>query len=374
MNSTATTFEVLQQGFVYRCPGPEDAPVAITSRCVVLDSGELLCSFMTQAALSSNDFVPCLSASTDGGSTWESRGPIWPELRDRFSMNTSISRGEDGTLFLFGGRTPRDLTKANESFWNQSTLGILPNDMIWSRSTDDGQTWSDPEGFPLPLPGAAELPAPLCPLRSGRWVAPYSPHNTFDPDIKVDLRHVVLMISDDQGNRWRHTSALRVEEEDSYLAEAWVTQLDNDQLLATAWHLRLGDGDDYPNVYALSSDHGDTWSPTTDTPIHGQSAGLAPLPDGRVLMAYNQRRHGEPGVRLALAKPTDRDFGLIHDELVWSAARPSQNNSSGKSTEWTDFAFGEPGVTALPNNQALVLYWCIQPDGAGIGYVKVQLD
>lgn len=372
MTKTAS-FQVLDQGFIYKCPGPEDAPVAATSRCVVTRVGELLCSFMTQSALGRNDFVPCLASSADGGATWHSRGPIWPALRDRYSMNTSISRAEDGTLFLFGGRTPRDPGVKDESFWNQATLGILPNEMIWSRSTDDGQTWSDPRAFPLPLPGAAEVPAPLCPLRSGRWVAPYSPHNTFDPELEVDLRHVVLMISDDRGGHWRHTSALRVQEDDSYLAEAWVTQLDDDRLLATSWHLLRGDGDDYPNVYALSADGGDTWSPTADTPIHGQSAGLTPLPGGRVLMAYNQRRHGEPGVRLALARPTESDFGLLYDQLVWKAAVPSQNNTSGKSTEWTDFAFGEPAVTVLPHDQALVMFWCIQPDGAGVGYVKIQL-
>jgi hypothetical protein len=57
---------------------------------------------------------------------------------------------------------------------------------------------------------------------------------------------------------------------------------------------------------------------------------------------------------------------------VWHTAVPTQNGSSGKSLNWTDFAFGEPSVTLLPDQTALVAFWCIQPNGSGIGYVKVK--
>ncbi len=364
-------YQILDQGFIYRCPPERSGENAATSRCVVTRSGQILCSFMTQSGLGSNDFTPTLAVSSDGGASWQVKGPIWPHLRDRYSMTVSMSRSAKGDLFLFGARTPRS---AGKSFWCQETLGILPNELIWSRSNDDGRTWLDPRPFSLPLPGAAETPAPLCVTRTGRWVGPYAPHNTFDPKLKVDLQHIVTMLSDDEGKTWRHNSVLRVQEPDSYLAESWVTELSDGSLLGTAWHLRRTSGDDFPNVYALSRDNGTTWQPTRSTPIMGQSAGLAALPEGKVLFVYNQRRHGTPGVWLAVARPSSEDFGVLADEVVWRAALATQNASSGKSTNWTDFAFGEPSVTVLADQTILVAFWCIQPDGTGIGFVKLKLD
>ena len=365
------TFELLDEGFIYRCPavGPEQA--AVTSRCVVTREGDLLCSFVAQSALGQNDFVPCLAASSDGGATWETRGPIWPHLRDRYSVNCSISRSAEGGLFLFGSRTPRG--QPGESFWCRETLGVLQNELIWSRSTDDGLNWLEPRPVSIPLPGAAEVPAPICVTRTGRWVAPYAPHNTFDPDLEVDLQHVVLMLSDDKGQSWRHTSMIRVTEEESYVAEAWVTELSDGRLLGTTWHLNRADGDDYPNAYALSHDQGQTWQPTRATPILGQSAGLAPLPDGKVLLAYNQRRHDTPGVWLAVAKPSRDDFGVQANHIVWRADTATRHASSGKSSNWTDFAFGEPAATVLPDNTVLVVFWCMQPGGTGIRFVKLRI-
>lgn len=365
-------YEILNKGFIYKNTEGEHEPVAITSRCAVTRTGEVLCSFMLQSGLSRNDFVPHLAISSDAGVNWKICGPIWPHLRDSYSMNPSISRAPNGDLFLFGSRTPR--IQPGESFWCQETLGILPNEMIWSRSRDDGRTWLPPQPFSLPLSGAAEAPAPLCVTRTGRWVAPYSPHNTFDPNLKVDLQHVVLMISDDDGKNWRHTSAIRVKEDNAYVAEAWVTELSDGKLLATAWHLHRGEGNDYPNAYALSQDQGQTWGPTRSTTIMGQSAGLASLPEGKVLFVYNQRRHGKPGVWLAVAKPTADDFGVLENDIVWDASIATQNASSGKSLNWTDFAFGEPSVTVLPDNTALVAFWCIQPTGSGIGFVKLKIS
>lgn len=365
-------FKILSEGFVHRCAEQGPGSVAATPRVAITRSGEVLCSLMLQSGLGMNNFVPCLACSKDAGKNWELQGPIWPHLRGRYSMNTSISRSANGELFLFGFRMP--ISSPGESFWCQETLGILPNELIWSRSQNDGRTWLDPQPFPVPLAGAAETPAPLQALRSGRWVAPYSPHNTFDPNLKVDLQHVVLVISDDEGKNWRHSSAIRVTEKDAYVAEAWAVSLSDGRLLATTWHLHRGEGNDYPNAYALSLDEGQTWGPTRSTSIMGQSAALAPLPDGKVLFVYNQRRHGEPGVWLAVAQPTVRDFGVLANDIVWHAAIATQHGSSGKSTNWTDFAFGEPAVAVLPDDAVLVVFWCIQPDGTGIRFVKLKIS
>ena len=42
--------------------------------------------------------------------------------------------------------------------------------------------------------------------------------------------------------------------------------------------------------------------------------------------------------------------------------------------EWSDFAFGEPSITVVPDGTLLVTLWCIQPSGQGIRYVKLKLE
>jgi len=365
-------FKIIEEGFVHRCPetGPES--VAATSRCAVTRTGEVVCHFHLQSDIGVNDFVPHIARSKDGGKTWHLQGPVWPSLRSKFSINASIRNSPDGTLFLYGFRMP--ITKPGESFWCQETLGILPNELIWARSEDDGYTWSDPHVFQLPLPGAAETPSPLCVTRSGRWLAPYAPHNTFDPNLKVELRHTVLMISDDEGASWRHTTMMQVKEENSCVAVSWITELSDGRLLATCTHIAHGTGPDFHNPYTLSSDGGETWLPTRATPIMGGSQGTASWDDGKVLFVYSQRRNGPPGIWLALAKPTEQDFGVICNDRVWSPEMTVKDGGTAAFTNWTNYLFGEPSVTVLPDKTVLVVLWCIQPDGRGIRFVRLKVE
>lgn len=364
-------YQILDEGFIHQCPetGPES--VAATSRLVVTAAGDVLCSFHLQSGLGVNDFAPCLSRSKDGGQTWTFQGLTWPHLRERFSINCSISKAPNGDLLLYGFRMP--ITSPGELFWCQETRGILPDELIWSRSTDEGHTWTEPKAFVLPLPGAAETPSSICVTRSGRWIAPYAPHNTFDPNLQVDLRHTVIMISDDEGKSWRHQSIMRVEGEDSCVAASWVVELTNGTLLSTCCHLARSTGDDFPNPFTMSSDDGQTWLPTGSTGIMGQAEGLAPWKEREALFVYNQRRCGEPGVWLAVAEPSAAGFGITANEIIWNPATVTRDGGSAEFSNWTNYSFGEPAVTVLPDETVLIVFWCIQPQGRGIGYVRLRI-
>jgi hypothetical protein len=341
---------------------------------------------MVQSQLGINDFQPMLARSADGGQTWSEAQPLWPHLTERYSIFGSVSRAPDGHLLYFGTRYPIDTP--GESFWSDATQGLKANELFWSRSTDDGRTWAEPQVIPMPIPGAAEAPGALTVTRSGRMICCYAPYNTFNPQLAVDRSQIVALHSDDAGQTWRHNSMIRFASEHSTGAEAWVIELADGRLLGTTWHMNQQDKTDHPNAYALSLDGGDTWLPTRSTGIMGQSTSLAALPDGRALFIYNQRKHGEPGVWLAVVRPTADDFGIESNEIAWRAQTRTQSGSSGEHPEWTDFSFGEPAVALLPahtlrlrpglalntvKGQALLLVlWCVQPQGQGIRYVRLM--
>ena len=375
-------FEIVDEGVVARRDPRAPWPVAVGPRACVLGDGSLLCGYSVQTAVGSNDFAVTLSRSSDGGRSWQNAGSVWPHLEATQSIAANVSRSPDGELFLYGIAIPID--EPGESFWSDATRGIKQNELVWARSSDDGRTWTDPQVIPRDMPGSVEAPGPLCVTRAGRWFGCYAPYPTFDPMPQLDRQQIVAVSSADRGGQWTCQSALRFDEADSTGAEAWVVELSDGRLAAACWHMSGGTEGasanvDYPNKFALSSDGGLTWGPTTSTGTMGQSPGLAPLADGRLLMAYNQRRQEPAGVRLALATPTPTDFGLQADELVWQASRATRSDSAGDHSEWTDFAFGEPAPLPLPDGSVLVVFWCVQPDGRGaerpgVGYVRVAME
>ena len=207
--------------------------------------------------------------------------------------------------------------------------------------------------------------------RDGRLICCYAPYNTFDPSLEVIRNQVIFLASRDDGCSWHHNPMLRFPEATAQGAESWVIELSDGRLFGASWHI---DGArNLPNAYAVSADGGNTWSPTASTGIFGQSVGLAPLADGRVLFVYNQRRQGQIGVWLAIARPTAENFGLIETECIWAAEIAAQENGSAHFEDWTAFAFGEPSATVLPDETVFVSFWALQPSGHGIRYVKLRI-
>jgi len=366
LQSRTMKLEILSEGFVRRC---EPGRIAAQPRCAVTADDDVVCHYVMQSKLGQNDFEPWWSRSSDGGNAW-THERLWPHLRQRWSIIGAAGSGPKGELVWFGSRFSID--QPGESFWCDATQGLKANDMIWGRSLDGGRTWSEPVAIPHPIPGSAEVCTPMCVTRRGEWLGCYAPYNTFDPDLKVPRNQVIALASADEGKTWQHSAMLRFPHPDSTAAGSSVAELSDGRLLGVAWHINEMFPSDPPNAYALSLDGGRSWGPTLSTEILGQSTGLAPLPYGRVLFIYNQRKHGEIGVWLALAKPTETDFGLIANQIIWRAERPTLHGTSGKHSEWTDLAFGAPSIVVLPDGKLLATLWCHQPSGTGIRYVVLR--
>lgn len=358
--------KIIAEGFVHRCTNG----IAAQPRCATTVEGDVLCHYVVQSKLGQNDFIACQSRSQDGGLAWTEQ-KLWPHLHGRWSIIGAPSRTPEGDMLFFGARTAID--QPGEPFWCDATQGLKQNDIVWAKSTDHGHTWGDPVPIPNPLPGSAEVCGTICATRRGTWVSCYAPYHNWDPAVKVERNQVAALWSADQGASWNYAKMLSFPDADSTFAGAFITELSDGRLLGAGWHINETFPEPPPILYSLSTDGGRTWGPSISTGIQGQSLGLAVLPDGRAAIAYNQRQHGERGAWLAIARPTDADFGIETNEVVWRAATTTHSGTSGDHSAWTDYAFGGSGVITLPDNTLLVTLWCEQPEGTGIRFVKLAL-
>lgn len=357
------------EGFIYQIEDAEQTG-ASGSRCVVLSSGEMLCSFAVYSALGSNDMKPVLARSSDGGTTWSPPALMWPDAAQRWSIFGAIGRGRDDELLLYGSRWSID--HPGESFWCTKTHSMKQNQLVWARGTDQGRRWSPLREIPHPIPGAAELANPLVLTRGNRLVGCYSPKRVMGDDCLLPVNRVICVWSDDFGNTWRSSEMFHSDNPKSEFAECWVTELDDGRLLGTGYHFERAESRvNFPNAFALSHDRGQTWSKMASTGIMGQSTGLAALAGGQALMVYNQRAQAPRGVWLAHAQPTDADFGLLSNACVWHEPDAANASAGAAHRDWLNIRFGEPSVTVLSDDTLFITFWCQQSTGAGIRFVKM---
>lgn len=362
-------FKEIESGFLFNAEPGTDHAVAAGPRCVVTGKDEIVCSFMVQSGLGINDFKPVLLRSKDGRN-WHSPVFLWEHLTRRYSIFGSISRSPDGQLFFFGTRTKIDFP--GESFWSEKTQGLKDNELVYAYSSDNGHTWSEPFIIPKPISGSAEAAGAMCITKTGSWHICYSPYNTFDPNLFVERNQVVLLTSRDRGKNWSYAKMMNFDEPYASAAEAWIIELSDGRLFGTCWKINNKDDTDFPNPYTISYDDGKTWTHPESTGIKGQTPSVTPLPDGRILFIYNQRKIAPCGIRLAVAKPSENKFEIEIDEPVYMAERPSIKESATTHSDWTSFTFGEPQITILPDKTLLVVFWCIEPKKAGIRYIRLN--
>ena len=355
-------FQKLAEGNVFQTTAPGRATSG--PRTALLPDGSLICTFMLQTQTGSNDFTPMAAYSKDG-SVWSESQPVWPELAGKKSVFVSVRPTADGRLSLAGKMFPID--QPGEFFWSDEVGGMKENQLVFSLS-GDGRSFPLPQVVDLPFYGSAEQPGGMLVDADGTMSMVYAPYPTIEQRGETDTSSLVLMRSTDGGQTFQGSKFGHVDTPSLY-AESWIVRLSDGRLMVSSWQTASSEA---PDQYFLSSDNGATFSGPHAMPFRGQTTALTPGPGGTVLVAYNQRKEDPAGVWLAVAKPDENGFHLITNEPVWKASETTQTGaSSGEFDQWTDFAFGEPHVSILPDQTLLVTLWYQQGDTKGIRYVRL---
>ena len=331
-------------------------------RTAVLPDGNLICTFMVNSTGGANDFVPMVSYSKDGVNWSESR-PVWPELEGKKSFFASVRPTRDGRVSIAGQIF--DIDYPGEAFWSDEIGGMKENQVAFSLS-DDGYTFPLPTCVDLPYYASAEQAGGMLVDEDGTLTMIYSPYPTIEQNGEADTCCMVKLTSRDGGKTF-DGQKFAVVPAPSLYAESWITRLSDGKLFVSTWQTASEDS----NQYLYSKDNGETFKGPFAQPFRGQSTGISPWKDGSVLIAYNQRKQSPVGVWLAMEYPDDDGVNMVENEVVWQAQTTTKNGGDGDFTNWTDFSFGEPHVTVLPDDTLLVTLWYQQDDKKGIRFVHL---
>jgi hypothetical protein len=223
--------------------------------------------------------VPMLYRSADGGRTWREDGPMqmpWRLTGMISDGGISFLRLQDGRLALLAHRHVKGLHG-----------GGVP---VFSTSTDDGKTWAPAQLLDHQDDVYYVMNDRMIQTAGRRLVVPVScADKSLGKRYYEGARSVSrCYLSDDVGKTWRLSRGQAILQDDTRgMAEPCVAEVAGGRLLMLA---RTGQGCVYR---AWSEDGGETWTQTEPTTLVSacSSLTLKMLPDRRLIVFYN---HAKP--------------------------------------------------------------------------------
>ena len=353
----------LETGILFKNDKPHVKSIhAYFPSVAVLPDDSLLAMYMLGEAFEAVNLQVYLSRSFDQGQTWESLGPLDTTVPGRitstFGRLSVTNKGELLANLIRFDRT--DYPHAG--LCNPETLGMVPSELLLMRSTDLGQTWSDPEAVQPSINGPEfEMCSPITELSDGRWLWTTSTWRSWNGDLPNGNR-LIALVSTDEGKTWSdYLDVMHSPDNRIIFWESKIIEYPDGRLLAVSWCYDEVNKVDLPNHYAYSDDGGATWSTPASTQLTGQTLTPCLLEDGSLLNIY--RRMDQPGLWACLSHLDDQGRWVNFDQQpLWghNLLEGSTRTGEDMSENFASLKFGAPHISRLPDGDLLVTFWCYE--------------
>lgn len=319
-----------------------------------------------------------LAASDDEGQTWRLNtspfnAPALDGKPGQFRALGLTALGEErvlATLYWVDNSNPA------LPFFNEQTEGLLDSRIMFAESGDGGETWSAPvlmdtTPFHVPTP----ITGPVLRLPDGELICQFETNKHYY-DTSKWIHSSVLMFSRDGGRTWprhsvvtRHPTVFYWDQRPQVLGDGRILDLfwTYDNAAAV-----------YRNIHACESrDAGRTWSELWDTGVPGQPAQAVELAGGGLLMVYVDRT-GAPAIRGRVSRDGGRTWPAETQFSIYESELRSQTETKGAMADaWSEmgkFSVGLPATAALPEGEALVVYYAgPATDRTNVEWARVRL-
>ncbi len=325
-----------------------------------LGDGSLVCAQFVGDSLGGDEARMELLCSQDGAS-WTNTGLIegggLTQEEGYAYRSPQVFEGDDGSWVL---RYNRFRFVSDIMF--EDGGGEQPCDMLIARSTDRGETWSEPEIVPVDLPPeryAWHGIGLVLRFPSGRWLYPFE---TGKPIGAEEFPTLIAgaSASADRGKTWNETTRVASDPHgQTFYYDQASCILSDDRAYTTLWTYAPETNEHLNNTFVISEDEGRTWSEPQETNLRGQCCVPMPLPDGRVAAIYNYR-HEPQGVHVALSEDLI-NFDTDNEVVIFDAgdaATIKEARSDAALDMNMVIGFGRPFGMTLSNGDLYTAFWC----------------
>lgn len=373
---------IVKSGIVYSGQKGTDCQSCSFPWINVLPNGRWICVFRaapSKAAMTGQRVL--VTWSDDEGQSWSK--PFDPFISPPVEGKPGLFHGAHLTVVdghhLLAVLRWVDHSDPSLPLFNAQTQGLLDTRICFSKSADNGLTWSKPElmdtsPFNVPI----SITGPVLLLPNGDLACQFELNKHYY-DTSVWCHSSVMMFSKDGGRTWpEHAITSRDPENRIFYWDQRPGILANGTILNLFMPYDTKT-DLYLNIHARESrDNGRTWSAIWDTGVPGQASPPVSLPDGRVVMAYVDRT----GVAVIKMRTTDDGGRTWPDNTGITICRAEGGPRTGKGDSMKDtwaemfkFSIGLPQSTLLPNGDILVVYYSgPEADRTDVLWVRIQRD
>ncbi len=368
---------VLERGILNAAEPQTARAVCTFPSLAVLANGDLLATYRTGADKDGADETVELRRSTDGGRAWSE--PVSPFSR--------VVEGREGSLrvvyvtplagahVLACGMWIDRQAHPGSPLFHPQTEGCLPMKIVLADSFDNGATWSAWRAVEVPDDvGPPSLTSPVLRFASGRLAISIESNKHYF-DRSTWHQKVVYLFSNDDGATWsaphlicRDPSA-RIFHWDQRAAVA-----PDGRVVTFSW-VYDRETQSYLDIQRrVSADEGSSWSTPEDLGFADQPSHPAIFSDGRVVLAWVDR-FGSRSIRARMAHSLDAAFApdsevVLHEAATSSGAVGSTADALADMQTWS---YGLPFAEALPDGDALVVYYAGTSDAMDIRWARLGL-
>lgn len=347
--------EIASSGVVYRNPAPHLRAAHTWHPSVARSGSELVVAFDIGQAVESLDYRTFVSRSGDGGASWSRPERLFADPPGRRSTHSvRIGALRDGSLMAFGSLAYRDDPELG--LVNPGTFGYTDMDLVTLRSAD-GRAWEGPRIVRPSLVGPAfETCHRVIELKDGRLLAPTSTWKGWNGEAPSGMRAVAL-VSRDRGASWpEHLEVMDRYRDGLTHFEQGMAELPDGRVLAVAWVFHEASGRSLPNHFALSDPSVRRFSEPRTFGLHAETAKVACLRDGRVLIVC--RRVDKPGLWALLCRVRGDELETLEERVLWQGAASGMKGERAASEEMSALRFGFPSMVELEDGAVFLVFWC----------------